>query len=74
MRLDGTSINGMMANQALFQAAAHNVANVNTPREQPVQLAHEFPAMALAEIGYTANARVVSTQDAMSGDLIDVLG
>ena len=74
MRIDGTSISGLMANQAMFQAAAHNVANVNTPREQPVELAQELPAMGVAEIGYTANARVISTQDELSGELIDVLG
>ena len=31
-------------------------------------------AMTVSEIGYTANARVISTQDEMSGDLIDVVG
>ena len=66
-------MNGLMANAALFEAAAHNVANVSTPRQQPVELAQEFPAMAVSEIGYTANAQVISTQDEMSGDLIDVI-
>ncbi len=37
------------------------------------ELAQEFPAMAVSEIGYTANAQVISTQDELSGDLIDVL-
>ena len=74
MRIDGTSINGLMANRAKFDAAAENVANVNTPREQPVELADEFPAMTIAEIGYTASARALRTQDDTSGDLIDVLG
>ena len=74
MRIDGTSINGLMANQALFQDAASRVANVNAPRQQPVEFAQELPAMTVAEIGYSASARVISTQDEMSGELIDVLG
>ena len=66
-------MNGLMANQALFDRAADNVANVNTPREQPVELADELPSMKLAEIGYTANARALRTEDETSGYLIDVL-
>jgi flagellar hook protein FlgE len=74
MRIESTALTGLWANQAKFDTAADNVANVNTPREQPVELADEFPAMTLADIGYTASARVLRAQDETSGDLIDVLG
>jgi flagellar hook-associated protein FlgK len=77
MRIDSTAIQGMWAHQAMFAAAAHSIANVNTPPaegEQPVELAEEIPAMIVAQHGYTANARVLSVQDEMSGSLIDVLG
>ena len=76
VRIDGSSLSGMWANQTLFQAAANNVANVNSEdfRERPVELAEELPSMKLAEVGYTASARVLRTQDELSGDLIDVLG
>jgi len=74
----GTSaIQGMWAHEAMFAAAAHNIANVNTeraPGEDPVELTEEIPAMIVAEHGYTANARVLRVQDEMSGALIDVLG
>ena len=75
MRIDGTSMNGLWANQALFDTAANNVANVSTEgyREQPVDLAEEFPAMAGAQIGYTANARTLRVQDETIGSLIDEL-
>ena len=71
MRIDGTAIGGMWANEALFTEAANNIANVNTPREQPVELTQEVPAMIVASHGYTANARVLSVQDEMSGALLD---
>lgn len=77
MVIGSAAIQGMWAHQAAFQAAARNIANVNTPPEpgeQPVELAEEIPAMILAQHGYTANARVLSVQDEMSGALIDVLG
>ena len=76
MRIGSTSIAGMWANEALFTAAANNVANVNTPdyREQPVELAEEIPAMIVTEHGYTANARMLRVQDETSGALIDMLG
>ena len=77
MRIDSTAIQGMWAHQQMFAAAAHNIANVNTPPaegQQPVELAQEIPAMIVAQHGYTANARVLSVQDEMSGSLIDVLG
>jgi flagellar hook protein FlgE len=74
MRIDGTAITGMWANEALFTQAANNVANMNTPREQPVELAEEVPAMIVAEHGYTANARMLRVQDETSRSLIDVLG
>ena len=77
MRIDSTAIQGLWANAALFNGAAHRIANVNTPPaegEQPVELAEEIPAMIVAQHGYTASARVLSVQDEMSGALIDVLG
>jgi flagellar hook protein FlgE len=74
MRIESTALTGLWGNQAKFDTAAENVANVNAPREQPVELADEFPAMTIAEIGYTASARALRSQDEMSGDLIDVLG
>jgi flagellar hook-associated protein FlgK len=77
MRIDSTAIQGMWANASLFNAAAHRIANVNTPPaegEQPVELVEEIPAMIVAQHGYTASARVLSVQDEMSGALIDVLG
>ena len=77
MRIDGTAIGGLWANQALVAQAAHNIANVNTPPEpgeDPVELAEEFPAMIVAEHGYTASARVLRVQDETSRSLIDVLG
>ena len=77
MVIASSAIQGMQVHQAMFQAAAHNIANVNTPPEpgaQPVELVEEVPAMIVAQHGYTANARVLSVQDEMSGALIDVLG
>ena len=74
MRIESTALTGLWTNQAKFDAAAENVANVNAPSDPPVDLAEEFPAMKLAEIGYTASARALRVQDETSGDLIDVLG
>jgi flagellar hook-associated protein FlgK len=77
MVIGSAAIQGMWAHQAMFTTAAHNIANVNTPPaagEQPVELTEEIPAMIVAGHGYTANARVLSVQDEMSGALIDVLG
>jgi flagellar hook protein FlgE len=75
VRIDGSSLGGMWANQQLFETAANNVANVNSEdfRDRPVELAEEFPAMTVAQVGYTASARVLRTQDELSGYLIDVL-
>lgn len=76
MHIDQTAIQGMWMHQGMFTAAAHRIANVNTPPaegEQTVDLAEEIPAMIVAGHGYAANARVLSVQDEMSGSLIDVL-
>ncbi len=75
MRIDSTAAAGLWANAALFNAAAHRVANVNTEDvEPPVELAEEIPALIVAQHGYTANARVLRVQDETSRSLIDVLG
>jgi flagellar hook protein FlgE len=75
MRIDSTSLAGLWANETKFAKAANNVANVNTEDYAggPVDLAEEFPMMTVAEIGYTANARVVRTQDETTKSLIDEL-
>lgn len=76
MRID-SPVAGLWANQAMFNQAAHRVANVNTPPapgEQPVELAEEIPAMIVAGHGYTATARALRVQEELAGALIDVLG
>ena len=76
MRIDGTATAGLWANQALFDQAAHRVANVNTPPEpgeDPVELTEEIPAMIVAEHGYTATARALRVQEELAGALIDML-
>jgi flagellar hook protein FlgE len=76
MRIDSTAIGGLWRGEALFDRAADNIANVNTPDhgDQPVELTDEIPAMIVAEHGYTASARVLRVQDETSRSLIDVLG
>lgn len=76
MRID-SPIAGLWANQAMFNQAAHRVANVNTPPaegEAPVDLTEEIPAMIVAGHGYTATARALRVQEELAGALIDVLG
>jgi len=76
MQIGPTSVAGLWANQALFDRAAHRIANVNTPPEpgeDPVELTEEVPAMIVAEHGYTATARALRVQEELAGALIDML-
>jgi len=76
MQIGSTSVAGLRANQALFDQAAHRIANVNTPPEpgeDPVELTEEVPAMIVAEHGYTATARALRVQEELAGALIDML-
>jgi flagellar basal body rod protein FlgG len=60
----------------MFGATANNIANVNTEGYKPpegVQLTEELPAMMMQEVAYTALARVIKNDQALSGALIDML-
>jgi flagellar basal body rod protein FlgC len=70
MRIDAAAVNGMWAHQAMFTSAAGSIANTGSP---DVQLAEEIVNTTVAQIGYTANARVLTTHDEVSGTLVDEL-
>ena len=62
---------GMRTAQAQLDASAHNLANAQTP-DRVSRLAENGVAQRVSLYSFAANLRVVQTQDAMLGTLLDV--
>jgi flagellar hook-associated protein FlgK len=62
------------ANLAAAATGGVDVVSISDRGASGVNLAEEMPGLSLAEVGYTALARVIRVQDQTMGSLIDMLG